>query len=398
MNSSSDHSKPTEFGKIPKDWEIVQLTTVAKLESGHTPSRRIPRYWNGTIPWVSLYDTEALNGREIHSTQRRVTQEGIDNSSARILPAGTVVLSRTATVGKATVLGREMATSQDFANFVCGPSVFNHFLVYLFRFMAPEWKKLMAGSIHDTVYMPVFQKLRVVLPPRREQESIADALSDADALLAKLDQLISKKRGLKQGTMQQLLTGQIRLPGFNGAWEVAHLGGIADVVMGQSPRSTNYNVNGLGLPLIQGNSDIENRKTIKRIFTTEVTKHGLRGDVLLSVRAPVGEISRAVFDICLGRGVCAIRYPNDFMYHYLIGLEPYWSRLSKGSTFDSVNSADVKSLEVHFPKDLEEQTAIAAVLSDMDTELAALEARRDKSLALKHGMLQELLTGRIRLV
>ncbi|BDD86074.1 restriction endonuclease subunit S [Desulfofustis limnaeus] len=108
--------KQTEVGLIPVDWKRVQLTTVAQLESGHTPSRRNPKYWNGSIPWVSLHDTDALDDREIHSTQQSVTQEGIDNSSARILPRGTVVFSRTATVGKTTVLGCNMATSQDFAN------------------------------------------------------------------------------------------------------------------------------------------------------------------------------------------------------------------------------------------------------------------------------------------
>ncbi len=96
--------------------------------------------------------------------------------------------------------------------------------------------------------------------------------------------------------------------------------------------------------------------------------------------------------------MCAIHYPNDFMYHYLIFLEPTWGRLSKGSTFDSVNSTDVRALTVTLPKDVGEQTAIATILSDMDAEITALEARRDKTRDLKQGMMQELLTGRIRLV
>ena len=102
--------KQTEVGVIPEDWDFVRLTTVAELESGHTPSRRQPRYWGGDIPWVSLHDTEALNQKEIYITIQTVTQEGINNSSARLLPKGTVIFSRTATVGKTTALGREMAT------------------------------------------------------------------------------------------------------------------------------------------------------------------------------------------------------------------------------------------------------------------------------------------------
>lgn len=219
-----------------------------------------------------------------------------------------------------------------------------------------------------------------------------------DALLGALERLIAKKRDIKQAAMQQLLTGQTRFPGFHGEWEVKRLGEIAEIVMGQSPSSSNYNLQGDGLPLIQGNADIANRKTIKRVFTSQITKRGRAGDTLMSVRAPVGEVSRATFDFCIGRGVCAIRYPNDFLYHYLIFLEPTWAKHSKGSTFESVNSTDVRAAEIQQPSDLREQTAIAAVLSDMDAELAALEQRLTKTRALKQGMMQELLTGRTRLL
>jgi type I restriction enzyme S subunit len=93
------------------------------------------------------------------------------------------------------------------------------------------------------------------------------------------------------------------VPGFHREWEVKRLGDVAEIVMGQSPSSSNYNASGAGLPLIQGNADIKNRKTITRMFTTQITKRGKSGDILMSVRAPVGEISRAGFDVCLGRGV-----------------------------------------------------------------------------------------------
>jgi type I restriction enzyme S subunit len=238
-----------------------------------------------------------------------------------------------------------------------------------------------------------------ILPPTRaEQEAIAEALSDADALIQSLEQLLAKERQIKQGAMQELLTGKKRLPGFRGEWETKPLGDVAEIVMGQSPSSRHYNSKGEGLPLIQGNADISELMTIKRVFTTEVTKRGRCGDILMSVRAPVGEISRAVFDVCLGRGVCGIRYPNDFLYHALIAREPTWSNLSKGSTFDSVNSTDVKAFGIMISKNKDEQTAIAGVLSNMDSEIAALEAKLAKARQIKQGMMQELLTGRIRLV
>ena len=180
-------------------------------------------------------------------------------------------------------------------------------------------------------------------------------------------------------------------------WEVKRLGDIADIVMGQSPSSSNYNSRGDGLPLIQGNADIVDRRTIKRIFTMQITKKGREGDVLMSVRAPVGEISRALFDVCLGRGVCAIRFPNDFLYHFLIFLETSWAKHSKGSTFDSVNSADVKAVEVELPSDPKEQTAIATALSDADALLDGLDRLIAKKRDLKKAAMQQLLTGETRL-
>ena len=117
----------------------------------------------------------------------------------------------------------------------------------------------------------------------------------------------------------------------------------------------------------------------------------------MSVRAPVGEIARATFDVCLGRGVCAIRFPNDFLYHYLIFKEPTWIKLSKGSTFDAVNSTDVKAFPVNMPQSEAEQSAIAEILSDMDAEIAALEGKLSTAREVKAGMMSTLLTGKIRL-
>ena len=121
--------------EIPSNWQLCKLTSVAKLESGHTPSRRNPEYWEGNIPWVSLHDSKRLDVPEILETAQTIGPLGLANSSARLLPKGTVVFSRTATVGKCTVLGREMATSQDFANYVCGPKLNPAYLMNVFRHM-----------------------------------------------------------------------------------------------------------------------------------------------------------------------------------------------------------------------------------------------------------------------
>jgi type I restriction enzyme S subunit len=180
-------------------------------------------------------------------------------------------------------------------------------------------------------------------------------------------------------------------------WEVKQLGEMAKITMGQSPKSVFYNINGDGLPLIQGNADIENRTTIIRTFTSSITKKGKNGDIIMSVRAPVGEIARATFDCCLGRGVCAVSYKNDYLYHYLIHFEKFWTKLSKGSTFDSINSKEVNELEIALPKLDEEQQAIASALNDVDALIAALEQLITKKRNIKQGAMQQLLSGEKRL-
>ncbi|MBV6404463.1 MAG: restriction endonuclease subunit S [Flavobacteriales bacterium] len=238
-------------------------------------------------------------------------------------------------------------------------------------------------------------------PPLPEQRAIATALSDVDDLLAGLDALIAKKQALKQGAMQQLLTGQQRLPGFKGEWVVRRLGDVAEVEMGHSPSSAYYNRSGSGIPLVQGNADIENRRTFKRVWTTQITRTCEKGDLILTVRAPVGAVAIASQRSCLGRGVCCPKPKDcskDFLYHALVYAEPAWQVLEQGSTFTAANSDQVKRFELAFAPTLVEQTAIAEVLSDMDAELAALETRRAKTALLKQGMMQELLTGRTRLV
>jgi type I restriction enzyme, S subunit len=305
------------------------------------------------------------------------------------------------TRGKVAIMGFPASINQACAALSIADSVSKLFVFHNLSSRYQEIRELSNTGNQENLNSYLIKNILLALPPNKdEQEAIAQALSDTDALIGSLEQLIAKKRHIKQGAMQELLTGKQRLPDFDGEWQVNKLGDVAEIIMGQSPNSSCYNIQGKGLPLIQGNADISNRKTIKRIFTTEITKKGNCGDILMSVRAPVGEISRAIFDVCLGRGVCSIRNGsrNEFLYHYLIWREPDWVGLSKGSTFDSVNSADVKTFQVFIPVEISEQNAIATILSDMDTAIAVLEEKLTKTRQLKQGMMHQLLTGKIRLL
>lgn len=396
--------KQTEAGVIPDDWGVRPLGAV--LKQGRLGGNYPNQDKETDFPLMKMGN---LARGHFDLTKVDFITPGVSPSEEHRLSSGDVLFNTRNTldlVGKVAMWRDELPVAYYNSNLmrlefdpqiVCSNAFANLFLndsgsVSRLRAMATGTTSVAAIYTRDLLALPI------AVPSLPEQRAIASALSDVDALLDGLERLIAKKRDLKQAAMQQLLTGQTRLPGFHGEWETKRLGEIATIVMGQSPSSSNYNSLGEGLPLIQGNADILDRKTIKRTFTTQTTKLGKAGDILMSVRAPVGEISRATFDVCLGRGVCAIRFSNDFLYHDLIWREASWARHSKGSTFDSVNSADVQMMEVRLPSTSLEQTAIAAVLSDMDSELSALEARRNKTRDIKQAMMQELLTGRIRLV
>jgi type I restriction enzyme S subunit len=164
----------------PPGWRWVPLSDVARLETGHTPSRGRPEYWDGDIPWIGIKDATEHHGAVLHDTYQHVTQLGIENSSARILPANTVCLSRTASVGYVVVMGKPMATSQDFVNWACSPGLDFRFLKYVLMAERDSFLRFASGTTHQTIYFPEVKAFHICLPPIAEQRRIADILQALD--------------------------------------------------------------------------------------------------------------------------------------------------------------------------------------------------------------------------
>jgi type I restriction enzyme S subunit len=171
------HARLPGVASIPSDWSITRLTDVALLASGHTPSRAKREYWQGDIPWISLADIQRLGKPLISGTAEYISGQGLEKSSARLLPAGTVVLSRDASIGYTSVMDQPMATSQHFANFVCSDLIKPRFLYWLFTAMKEFLEYTAVGSTNiKTLYMPFFQNMQIALPPLKDQEGIAEDL------------------------------------------------------------------------------------------------------------------------------------------------------------------------------------------------------------------------------
>ena len=176
-------------------------------------------------------------------------------------------------------------------------------------------------------------------------------------------------------------------------WKLVTLGDICTINMGQSPKSETYNENSIGFPLIQGNADIKHRKTLPRIYTSELTKECNIGDIIMTVRAPVGSIAKSYHNACIGRGVCSIQAieEKEFLYQFLLNYENKWDKLSQGSTFTAVNGSDIKNIKIPLPP-LEEQKKIAEILSTVDQKIAFVDNQIEETEALKKGLMQKLLT------
>jgi type I restriction enzyme S subunit len=212
------------LGEVPEHWTVMPLRLAARIESGHTPSRSHEEYWiekDCVYPWFTLGDVWQIRdgkGEYVFETQEKVSQFGLDNSAARMLPANTVILSRTASVGFSGILGVPMATTQDFVNWVCGPKIAPEFLLFVFRAMSKEFERLKYGSTHNTIYMPDIFSFRVALPSLIEQgEIVSNVRESLRRLDGSFDDLLSSKELLQErrsALISAAVTGQIDVRGL----------------------------------------------------------------------------------------------------------------------------------------------------------------------------------------
>ncbi|WP_454456460.1 restriction endonuclease subunit S [Thauera phenylacetica] len=266
------------------------------------------------------------------------------------------------------------------------------------------------GTTMVNLNQGILASLKIPFPPLPEQRDIAAALGDVNALLSRLDRLIAKKRDLKQAAMQQLLTGQTRLPGFEGEWELKRLGEVAEMGSGGTPPSAVSAYYDGDIPWV-AISDMTRAGKVITSTERNLTAIGLAnsaaqmfpaGTVLYAMYASLGECSIAGVPLCSSQAILGIRpksvcLDGTYLYYYLASLKNVVRALGQQGTQANLNKGMVQDFRLNLPP-VAEQRAIAAVLSDMDTELAALEARRDKTRLLKQGMMQELLTGKTRLI
>jgi type I restriction enzyme S subunit len=203
--------KDSPVGRIPVEWNAKLLDSVARRGSGHTPNKLKPEYWNGGVKWVSLTDSKYLDKLYISDSVKKISQLGLENSSATIHPKGTVVMARDAGIGKSAITTSEMAVSQHFMAWVCGENLNKYYLYYLLQLWKPKFEAIAMGSTIKTIGLPFFKKLYIPVPPINEQFIISNSIHSIDEKIFTLDKKNQANKNTKKALMQDLLTGKVRV-------------------------------------------------------------------------------------------------------------------------------------------------------------------------------------------
>ena len=323
------------FPEFSGEWNKYTINDLATVVGGGTPDTTVKSYWGGDIQWFT--PSEIGKNKYVDFSKRTITRDGLDNSSAKLLPLHTILLSSRATVGECSIASNECTTNQGFQSLIAKQCNID-FLYYLIQTKKKDLIRNACGSTFLEISANEIRKIKVAVPVQNEQEQIAKLLSLIDERIATQNKIIEDLKKLKSAISHILFSSKGAI----------HLSEIANVVMGQSPSSNAYNDQGLGMPLVQGNLDISNGKTTPRLYTAEFNQTTEKGNIILTVRAPVGEVAKATQKVCLGRGVCAIipheENMSDFIYQYLTFYKFMWRRYEQGSTFTSINGSDVRNI------------------------------------------------------
>ena len=416
-------SQKTEVGVIPKDWHIVEMKSIARVIRGASPRPKgDPRYYGGNVPRLMVEDIT----RDKHWVTPQIDYLTDDGAKlSRLCKRGTIAVVCSGTpsaVGLPAILAVDSCIHDGILGLVnLSKEVSTEFVFHKLR---SYQHGLHAAATHGGTFVNLttfgFGAFKLVLPSTlAEQEAIAEALSDADAWIESLEQLIAKKRQIKQGAMQELLTGKRRLPGFSGEWRESFLKEIVEY----SPSGT-YGLDRQSLGLVSipvattaqiSNDDRWNGKPMNaRYFTLEQAEtYGVKQGDLIVVKssgsaASIQSGKMVLVDSELSGSFLFSNFlmrlrprtvGSHFLYYYLTSsrIKKMLPSLCEASTYPNIRINEYLEIRVPLPS-IAEQTAIATVLSDMDSEIESLESKLAKAREIKQGMMQELLTGRIRLV
>ena len=351
-------------------WEQRKLGDIADIVGGGTPSTGNQSYWDGDIDWYA--PAEIADQIYVNSSQKKITGLGYENSSAKMLPPGTVLFTSRAGIGKTAILTRKGCTNQGFQSIVPHRGELDSYFIFSRTEELKRYGELVgAGSTFVEVSGKQMAVMELMMPPTmREQQTIGGFFQQLDHLIT-LHQRECISFTARAGRL--ILTANKKRN--TSSWEQRKLGDVVQITMGQSPDGSTYSDEPSDYILVQGNADLQNGWVCPRIWTTQITKKADAGDLIMSVRAPAGAMGKTAYNAVIGRGVAAIK-GNEFIYQLLVKMDAdgFWKTLSCGSTFESLNSDNIKNAEVKIPTTAE-QIKIGGYFQQLDN-LITLHQRK----------------------
>jgi len=399
------------------NWELIELQELCDVRDGTHDS---PKYHEVGVPFVTSKNL----------TERGISFEDITYISFKdhkkfsersLVENGDILFGMIGTVGKPVIVNVDFEFSIKnvaLLKFSKSKKLLNSFALYVLKsfLIEDQFRRKSDGGVQSFVSLGTIRKLCFPVPPLPQQRKIAKILSTCDTVIAKTEEAIAKYQAIKQGMMHDLFTRGIDLstgklrPKYQDApelykeselgmipkdWEVKRLEDIAAINMGQSPDSSAYNTNQLGLPLVQGNADIKAGYTSPQLYTQHITKIAKKGEIIMTVRAPVGDLAISINDCCIGRGVCSISTESKmFLINYLRFHKSKWARIEQGTTFAAISRNDIISHLIVSPQK-EEKSEISNSIDTISKKIQLETESLFKYHKVKSGLMQDLLSGKV---
>lgn len=385
--------------QAPQGFQWKLLSDLARLESGHTPSRKVEEYWNGgSIPWVTVKHAAAHHGQTLYKTEEYITELGEQHSSARLLPANTVCLTRTGSLGFVVVMGVPMCTSQGLVNWVCGPEIDFRYLKYILLAESESFHRFSWGSAHQTIYFPEVKAFHVLLPELAEQRAIADVLGALDDKIESNRRLIRNLDELYMAECESALSVS-SIP--------IRLGEVASLSLGGTPSKANSNFwDGGDIPWINSGRLHEFPVLTPSSFITpeglskSATKLIPKGSTVVAITgATLGVVSRLSIETAINQSIVAIECPgnvelNGFMLYALRANMAELVSSATGAAQQHVNKANFEELVIRMPT--AEDLGLLQIIPSLLDQIDVLAHENVTLSILRNTVLPELLSGRLR--
>ena len=332
------------------EWVLTPIKNISSsIKSGGTPSTQNPAFYNGNIPWLN---TKEILFNKITYTERYITDEGLNGSSAQWIDADSVIVAMYgATAGRSAITKIPITTNQACCNITLNSELADfRYIYYSLVNSYSDIESMATGAAQQNLNVGLISNLEINLPPLPEQKAIAAVLSSLDD---KIDLLHRQNKTLE--AMAETLFRQWVIEEAKEDWEGGVLNDEFDFIMGQSPSGSSFNEEGNGVPMFQGNADFGFRFPNERVFTTEPTRFARKFDTLISVRAPVGAQNMAHKECCIGRGVAAFRYKsnNEYYTYTYFKLRSLMEEIkqfnNEGTVFGSISKSDFEGIITTIP-------------------------------------------------